>query len=131
MESTATHMDYEYSSTRREMEHLGKEQTDIRADIKILQHEISSIKATMATKTDLQLLEVKVESHIKDAENRLEVQIKGVENRLEGQIKCAEGRLDGSIKQLELSLNWLKIISIGTFTTLVGSLVTLLYKHLL
>jgi hypothetical protein len=40
-------------ATKEQVDHLEKEQVDIKADMKIMQHDISAIKETMATKTDL------------------------------------------------------------------------------
>lgn len=40
-------------ATKEQVGHVEQEQVNIKADIKVMQHDISSIKEAMATKTDI------------------------------------------------------------------------------
>jgi cob(I)alamin adenosyltransferase len=46
--------------TKGQLAHVEREQVDIRADIKIIQHDITAIKENMATKTDFVFLNAEI-----------------------------------------------------------------------
>jgi chromosome segregation ATPase len=91
--------------TKGQLAHVEREQVDIRADIKIIQHDIVAIKENMATKSDI----VTVRSEISEIHHKIDV----VESKLEGKIDRLEATMSNNI-------GWLKAINIAILATVMS-----------
>lgn len=88
----------ENHNTKGQLAHVEKEQVDIKADIKIIQHDIVTIKENMATKADILVLNHKIET---------------TENKLEARIEKFEAAMKNDI-------GWLKAINIAVLATVLS-----------
>ena len=110
-------------SSKGQLAHVEKEQVDIKADIKIIQHDIVTIKENMATKSDI----IGLNSKINGIESTIKADISGVRSELKTdisslhhKIEATESRLENKLDLIKSDIGWLKIIAIAILTTVLG-----------
>ena len=82
----------------------------------------------LATKSDIELLENKLNFSLKEVGTELVFNIKSLENKLSSKINDLENKFDSKTSSLNKDISWLKTISMATFTAVFGAAVAIVFK---
>jgi len=79
----------------------------------------------LATKTDIEALKEATKTDIAI----LRSEMNSMKTELKSEIALVESRLESNINDVKKDVNWIKTISMATFTILLGTLVTLIIQY--
>jgi hypothetical protein len=108
-------------ATVKKFMHVGFEEAKAEAIVEAINEQNNEL----ATKKDLELLQVKLESGIKDIEARLDTKIDSLGDKLNSKIDNLENKLESSLKDCKLDiLQWM----IPMFLTVIGLILGMYFK---